>query len=122
MIANDGELHVTLERIATLRKQWRHGGSVSAPTPSRWWCSGDENPLASERKIPDLAFPLALTAALGEQQYVLDRSPKRDGLTHFEDPGHRTTRLNAFPRVLGHRRYVVGEEYPLLGSGPLQHC
>ena len=74
-----------------------------------------------QRQIPDLSLPLALVAALGEDQQVVDNGPDTGVGPDLEDAGHRSACGYTVVRVLRQRRDVMCDDHPPLDRRPLQN-
>jgi len=74
-----------------------------------------------QRQVSHLAFPFTLTAALNDQQQVLDDAADACIGADFEHAGHRKTGGRAVVRVPAQRRHVVRDEHPPLIGSPLEN-
>jgi hypothetical protein len=85
---------------------------VPARLRRRW----GNDPVRSQREIPDLAVKIALLAAFHDEKKVIDGPAHRQIVWHFDDAGHRQTSRDALVGVAGHRRNIVGQDNTPVGG------
>jgi hypothetical protein len=66
-----------------------------------------------------MPFPLSVSAALRQQQEIVDRLSDRAAAGNLEDARHELAVLEAFVGVLRHRRYIVRQQNAALLRCPL---